>query len=180
VARYLTEHYEKCMPHRPLRVEWACLVPYLHTHAGTARPRVHSLRQILDSVFYFVRTGCAWRLFPHDIPPCKTMHHFRSRLLHEAPVDQERDRTGDSWRGLRMNKGRFMPALIRSAPSEGFLPGRTPMSGSYCYPEQTTYTFMLPAAAALLLTATDQPVGVKDPSVSGAFLKLLIELPFAM
>jgi hypothetical protein len=33
-------------------VEWTCLESYLPTHAGTGRPRIHSLREILDAVFY--------------------------------------------------------------------------------------------------------------------------------
>ncbi len=57
-------------------VEWSWLEPYLPTHAGTGRPRIHSLREILDAVFYIVRSGCAWRLLPHDFPPWKTVHHY--------------------------------------------------------------------------------------------------------
>src|SRR5215210_7402620 len=54
------------------------------------------------------------------------------------------------------------------------------MSESCYYAEQTTYAFMLPALPVLLLAVTDQPLGVKDPSVIGAYLKLLIELLLAM
>jgi putative transposase len=40
------------------------------------------LRGILDAVFYVVRSGCAWRLLPHDFPPWKTVYHyFRSWRL---------------------------------------------------------------------------------------------------
>jgi len=34
------------------------------------------LREILDAVFYIVRSGCAWRLLPHEFPPWKTIHHY--------------------------------------------------------------------------------------------------------
>jgi putative transposase len=37
---------------------------------------VHPLREILDAIFYIVRSGCAWRLLPHDFPPWKTVHHY--------------------------------------------------------------------------------------------------------
>jgi putative transposase len=57
-------------------VEWASLEPFLPSHAGTGRPRLHSLREILNAVFYIVRSGCAWRLLPHDFPPWKTVHHY--------------------------------------------------------------------------------------------------------
>ena len=46
------------------------------------RPRLHALREILDAVFYILRSGCAWRLLPHDFPPWKTVYHyFRIRRL---------------------------------------------------------------------------------------------------
>jgi putative transposase len=35
------------------------------------------LREILDAVFYILRSGCAWRLLPHDdFPPWKTVYHY--------------------------------------------------------------------------------------------------------
>jgi putative transposase len=40
------------------------------------------LREILNAIFYIVRSGCAWRLLPHDLPPWKTVYHyFRSWRL---------------------------------------------------------------------------------------------------
>jgi putative transposase len=34
------------------------------------------LREIINAIFYIVRSGCAWRLLPHDFPPWKTVHHY--------------------------------------------------------------------------------------------------------
>jgi putative transposase len=34
------------------------------------------LREILDAVFYVLKSGCQWRLLPHDFPPWKTVHHY--------------------------------------------------------------------------------------------------------
>src|ERR687896_1845563 len=56
--------------------EWACLEEYLPSPENDGRPRVHSLREILDAIFYVLRSGCAWRLLPHDFPPWKSVYHY--------------------------------------------------------------------------------------------------------
>jgi putative transposase len=57
-------------------VEWSYVESHLPTPKAPGRPRVHTLREILDAIFYIVRSGCAWRLLPHDFPPWKTVHHY--------------------------------------------------------------------------------------------------------
>src|SRR5215210_3070698 len=56
--------------------EWECIEPHLPIPRAAGRPRRHSLREILDAIFYIVRSGCAWRLLPHEFPPWKTIHHY--------------------------------------------------------------------------------------------------------
>ncbi|MBA3702119.1 MAG: IS5 family transposase [Rubrobacteraceae bacterium] len=56
--------------------EWSCLEPRLPAPKANGRPRIYPLREILDAVFYVVRSGCAWRLLPHDFPPWKTVYHY--------------------------------------------------------------------------------------------------------
>src|SRR5829696_5039864 len=59
--------------------EWACIEPYLPTPEASGRPRVHTLRELLNAIFYIVRSGCNWRLLPHEFPPWKTVHHYYFR-----------------------------------------------------------------------------------------------------
>jgi putative transposase len=56
--------------------EWECIEALLPTPENEDRPRLHSLREILNAIFYVVRSGCAWRLLPHDFPPWKTVYHY--------------------------------------------------------------------------------------------------------
>jgi putative transposase len=56
--------------------EWAYLEAHLPASQPYGRPRIHSPREILNAVFYVVKSGCAWRLLPHDFPPWKTVHHY--------------------------------------------------------------------------------------------------------
>ena len=35
----------------------------------TGRPRDYPIREVVNAILYIARTGCAWRLLPHDLPP---------------------------------------------------------------------------------------------------------------
>src|SRR5215469_18726782 len=82
--------------------EWACVQQYLPFGITRGRPRTHSLRDILDAIFYVLRTGCPWRYLPANFPPWPTVfYHFRRfRLkgpwfrLYTALHAAERERVG--------------------------------------------------------------------------------------
>jgi putative transposase len=57
--------------------EWAYLEPYLPAPKANGRPRVfYPLREILNAIFYVVRSGCSWRLLPNDFPPWRSVYHY--------------------------------------------------------------------------------------------------------
>ena len=55
--------------------EWNYIEPHLPAPKGLGRPRTHSLREILDAIFYLLKSGCQWRLLPHDFPRWPTVYH---------------------------------------------------------------------------------------------------------
>jgi putative transposase len=59
--------------------EWSLLEPHLPAPKRRGRPRVHSPREILDAVFYVLKSGCQWRMLPRDFPPWKTVFHYFRR-----------------------------------------------------------------------------------------------------
>lgn len=78
--------------------EFVSLSPHLPPPKGRGRPWKHSVREILDAIFYVVRTGCQWRALPHEYPPWPTVYYwFRQwrldgtwRRLHDALREQLR------------------------------------------------------------------------------------------
>ena len=56
--------------------EWNYIQPHLPAPTGHGRPRTHSLREILNAVFYLLKSGCQWRLLPHDFPRWPTVYHY--------------------------------------------------------------------------------------------------------
>ncbi len=56
--------------------EWKCLDPHLPKPKRRGRPRTHGLREILNAVFYVLKSGCPWRLLPKDFPPWKSVYDW--------------------------------------------------------------------------------------------------------
>ena len=83
-------------------VEWTRLQSYLPKPKAEGRPRIHSPRDVLDAIFYVLKSGCHWRLLPHGFPPWPTVYyHFRKLrlsgawgLIYRALRDAERNRVG--------------------------------------------------------------------------------------
>jgi putative transposase len=56
--------------------EWKYIEPHVPRPKGQGRPRVHSLREILNATFYVLRSGCQWRMLPNDFPRWPTVYHY--------------------------------------------------------------------------------------------------------
>lgn len=48
--------------------EWSLIAYCFPRPAKTGRPREHAYRDLLNAIFYVVRTGCQWRNLPKDLP----------------------------------------------------------------------------------------------------------------
>ena len=55
--------------------EWARLAPLVPPPKTGGRP-ARDRREIINAISYVIRTGCAWRLLPHDFPPWQTAYHY--------------------------------------------------------------------------------------------------------
>ena len=54
--------------------EWEALEPHVPAPNKRGRPRTHTPREILNAVFYVLKSGCPWRLLPRDFPPWETVY----------------------------------------------------------------------------------------------------------
>ena len=83
--------------------EWAILEPLIPQAKPGGRPRSVDMRQILNGIFYMLRSGCAWRLLPHDYPAWSTVYDYfrkwRNAGVWEQIVTTLRER-------LRVQAGR--------------------------------------------------------------------------
>jgi len=37
------------------------------------------MRQVVNAIFYLLRTGCSWEMLPHDFPPYSTVYYYFRR-----------------------------------------------------------------------------------------------------
>jgi putative transposase len=58
--------------------QWAKLKPHLTKPPGRGAPRRVNLREILNGLLYLSRTGCQWRMLPHDLPAWETVYYYFS------------------------------------------------------------------------------------------------------
>jgi putative transposase len=65
--RYLTDLTDE---------QWKIIEPLLPAASGGGRPRTTSIREVVNAIFYLLRTGCGWRHLPHDFPPAGTVYDY--------------------------------------------------------------------------------------------------------
>lgn len=56
--------------------EWRILEPLLPRPCKRGRPLKHDRREILNAIFYLLRSSCAWRMLSHDFPSYKIVSHY--------------------------------------------------------------------------------------------------------
>jgi putative transposase len=44
--------------------------------SSVGRPRTYSVRDLFEAILYLARSGCSWRMLPHDFPPWKTVSYY--------------------------------------------------------------------------------------------------------
>jgi putative transposase len=58
--------------------QWKLLEPHLPLSSG-GRPRKTDLRDVVNAIFYLLRTGCQWHYLPKDFPPKSTVWRYYDR-----------------------------------------------------------------------------------------------------
>jgi len=70
--------------------QWVLIEPHLPVYPG-GRPRKTPLRDVVDAVFYVLRTGCQWRYLPKDFPPKSTVWRYFDEWRHNGTLDTIHD-----------------------------------------------------------------------------------------
>jgi putative transposase len=58
--------------------QWEILEPLVPAPEPAVSSAKYPHRELLNAIFYVNRTGCQWRMLPHDFPPWESVYkHFR-------------------------------------------------------------------------------------------------------
>ncbi len=66
----------KAYPSDLIEEEWVILEPHVPKAKFGGRPRTSDMREVMNAIFYVLRSGCSWEMLPHDLPPYKTVYDY--------------------------------------------------------------------------------------------------------
>src|SRR4051794_25483017 len=94
--------------------QWALIEPHIPVYPG-GRPRTTSTRDVLDAVFYLLRTGCQWQYLPADFPPRSTVWRYFDEWRHNGTLEAIHDTLR---RKVRTKEKPYRPRTTASVDSQ--------------------------------------------------------------
>lgn len=55
---------------------WTILEAHIPLAKWGGRPRTVDMREVMNAIFYMLRSGCSWEMLPHDFPPHQTVYDY--------------------------------------------------------------------------------------------------------
>ena len=72
--------------------QWRLIKPSIPPPKPGGRPREVDMREVVNAMFYVVRTGCAWRQLPHEFPRWITVYYYFRRFQRDGTWRKIHDR----------------------------------------------------------------------------------------
>lgn len=67
--------------------QWELIKEHFST-GNYGKSRKHDQKQLVNGVFYIIKTGCQWRFLPKEYPNWKTVYSFYSRAKKKGVWDK--------------------------------------------------------------------------------------------
>jgi putative transposase len=72
--------------------EWQQLEGEVQQSPGPGRKRTVDIREILNAILYLNRTGCQWRMLPHDLPYWQHVAYYFYTWLSDGTIERINER----------------------------------------------------------------------------------------
>jgi putative transposase len=66
----------------------AILRPHLTKPHTRGSPRRVNLREVINALLYLSRTGCQWRMLPHDLPPWQKVYYYFKQWRDDGTLER--------------------------------------------------------------------------------------------
>ncbi len=109
---------EKYYPTDLTDEEWKHIEPYVPPPKCRGRHRIHSHRQILNAVFYVLKSGCPWRLVPREFPHWTAVRYYFDKWTQDGTWEEINRRLVEQTRVQRGRAGQPTGGLIDSQSSK--------------------------------------------------------------
>ena len=113
--------------------QWAIVERELPPAPGGGRTRTVNLREVVNAIFYRLRTGCSWEMLPHDYPPKSTVFEYFERWRNNGTWERLHDALR---RGVRKQNGRQATASAAIVDSQSAKTTETRGESGYTTPEK--------------------------------------------
>src|SRR3954453_18478012 len=98
--------------------QWRVVAPWLARPAGPGRPTRVAVRQVLNALLYQARTGCPWRLLPHEFPHWTAVRYYFDKWAADGTWEAVNRRLVEQARGQRGRAAQPTAAIIDSQSSK--------------------------------------------------------------
>jgi putative transposase len=71
--------------------EQICIAPYVAQKLGPGRNRTVDILEVVNALCYMTRTGCQWRLLPHDFPAWQHVAYYYYTWIEDGTLEHIND-----------------------------------------------------------------------------------------
>ena len=84
----MIEHIRQSYPSNLSESQWHLLAPLIPPKIGRGENRKVNLREVVNAIFYQLRTGCQWDYLPHDFPPRDTVYYYFAKWRDDGTLNK--------------------------------------------------------------------------------------------
>ena len=106
-----THHY----PSDVTDEQWPLIEMFIPAVRPGGRPRKTDMRDVVNAIFYILRTGCQWRYLPKDFPPKSTVWRYFDQWRSDGTLDRIHDQLR---RKVRAQEKPYHPRTTASVDSQ--------------------------------------------------------------
>jgi putative transposase len=78
--------------------QWKIIFPLIPSAKSGGRERKTDIREVVNAIFYLLKSGCQWRMIPNDFPKWQTVYDYFSKWKKDGTWKKIHDRLRDKVR----------------------------------------------------------------------------------